>query len=121
MFRPSPRPCGRRDWPGDASRFRPPGDGHRVVHGGPDYVRPVLIDTTVLDVCQVIRTSHRCTSPTISRRSGSLWEIKPDVPQVACFDTGFHRGRAGAYRLLCPAARLLLSRVCALWLSMDLL
>ena len=34
-------------------------------------------------------------------------EIDPDLPQVACFDTAFHRGHAGAHRLLRAAARAL--------------
>ena len=36
--------------------------------------------------------SRRCISPTIWRRSARCWRALPDLPQVACFDTAFHRG-----------------------------
>ena len=35
---------------------------------------------------------RRCTSRTIWRRSAPFWPASPDLPQVACFDTAFHRG-----------------------------
>jgi len=40
--------------------------GHRVVHGGPDYDRPVLIDKNVLERLEGYAPSHRCINPTTS-------------------------------------------------------
>ena len=48
--------------------------GHRVVHGGPDFDRPVLIDAAILDRLAALRRRwRRCTSRTTSRRSASRW------------------------------------------------
>ena len=48
----------------------------------------------VLKELYVSLRSPRCTSRTISRRSKRSIERLPDVPQVACFDTSFHRGQS---------------------------
>lgn len=66
--------------------------GHRVVHGGPDFARPVLIDEDVL--ARLASFEHLAPL----HQPGNLvpirlaMEIDPGVPQVACFDTAFHRG-----------------------------
>jgi acetate kinase len=68
--------------------------GHRVVHGGPEFDRPVLIDAAVLDRLaryQVLAPLHQPNNLAPIRLA---MEINPDVPQVACFDTAFHRGHA---------------------------
>ena len=66
--------------------------GHRVVHGGPDYSEPVVIDDAVLDRLDTFPHSLRCTSPTISPPISAVRERQPKLLQVACFDTAFHRG-----------------------------
>ena len=83
-----------RDWLATARGFDLRAIGHRVVHGGPDYVRPVLIDTTVLDRLSSYQDLAPLHQPNNLAPIRLAMEIKPDVPQVACFDTGFHRGRA---------------------------
>ncbi|MDI7861985.1 acetate/propionate family kinase [Rhizobiaceae bacterium n13] len=66
--------------------------GHRVVHGGLDYSKPVLVDDAVLDKL----ASFIPLAPL--HQLGNLDPIReirkrsPDLPQVACFDTAFHRG-----------------------------
>ncbi len=67
--------------------------GHRVVHGGPDYDRPVLIDAAVLDRLAALRVA-RAAAPAEQPRADPAWcwTIAPEMPQVACFDTAFHRG-----------------------------
>ena len=76
--------------------------GHRVVHGGPDHAAPVLIDDAVLDRLTALTDLAPLHQP------GNLAPIRliraeaPDLPQVACFDTAFHRGHpdvADAYAL----------------------
>jgi len=66
--------------------------GHRVVHGGPDYDRPVLIDVKVLaDLERYVSLAplHQANNLAPIR---ALLARRPDLPQVACFDTAFHRG-----------------------------
>ncbi len=70
--------------------------GHRVVHGGPQFDSPVLIDDAVLDALEALvplaplHQPHNLTPIRLIRKA------MPDVPQVACFDTAFHRGHARA-------------------------
>ena len=66
--------------------------GHRVVHGGPDYSEPTVINDAVLDRLERSRRSLRCISRTISAPSARCCERQPQLLQVACFDTAFHRG-----------------------------
>ncbi|QND34589.1 acetate/propionate family kinase (plasmid) [Sinorhizobium meliloti] len=68
--------------------------GHRVVHGGPDYKRPVLIDAAVLDRLAGYQDLAPLHQPNNLAPIRLAMEINPDVPQVACFDTAFHRGHA---------------------------
>jgi len=68
--------------------------GHRVVHGGPDYTRPVLIDATVLDHLAGYQDLAPLHQPNNLAPIRLAMAINPDVPQVACFDTAFHRGHA---------------------------
>jgi acetate kinase len=68
--------------------------GHRVVHGGPDYDRPVIVDD------QVIERLERYVSLAPLHQPHNLAPIRsirarfPALPQVACFDTAFHRGHS---------------------------
>ncbi|MBP1886139.1 acetate/propionate family kinase [Sinorhizobium mexicanum] len=68
--------------------------GHRVVHGGPDYVRPALIDAGVLDRLASYQDLAPLHQPNNLAPIRMAMEINPGVPQVACFDTAFHRGHA---------------------------
>jgi len=69
------------------------GIGHRVVHGGLKYAQPVRMDSTVLkDLEQFIALAplHQPHNLTPIRL---MLERRPDLPQVACFDTAFHRAQ----------------------------
>jgi acetate kinase len=68
--------------------------GHRVVHGGPDFDRPVLIDEAVLDRLARYQTLAPLHQPNNLAPIRLAMEINAAVPQVACFDTAFHRGHA---------------------------
>lgn len=65
--------------------------GHRVVHGGTRYAAPVLVDDAVLGELErltplaPLHQSHNLTPIRALRR------VRPGVPQLACFDTAFHR------------------------------
>ena len=66
--------------------------GHRVVHGGPDYDRPVLIDDQVLARLERYVPLAPLHQPNNLSPIRSVRARMPDLPQVACFDTAFHRG-----------------------------
>jgi acetate kinase len=66
--------------------------GHRVVHGGPDFDRPVRIDAGVLEKLATYQEFAPLHQPNNLAPIRLAMEIDPSVPQVACFDTAFHRG-----------------------------
>jgi acetate kinase len=74
--------------------------GHRVVHGGQKYTEPQQITSEMIDEL------HRISSFDPEHLPGEIELIKavthhyPDVPQVACFDTAFHRSMPRVARLL---------------------
>ncbi len=79
--------------------------GHRVVHGGPTHAEPVLIDDAVLRRLE----SFVPLAPLHQLRNLDpirvLRQRRPDLPQVACFDTAFHRGQPEeSERLALPRA-----------------
>lgn len=68
------------------------GIGHRVVHGGPVYSAPVLVDDAVMKTLETfipLAPLHQLSNLDPIR---VLRQRRPDLPQVACFDTAFHRG-----------------------------
>ena len=65
--------------------------GHRVVHGGPDYDRPVLIDHGVVARLERLTALAPLHQPHNLSPIRSLLANFPALPQVACFDTAFHR------------------------------
>ncbi|MGB6400716.1 MAG: acetate kinase, partial [Bradyrhizobium sp.] len=66
--------------------------GHRVVHGGPDYDRPVRVDQNVLAQLEKYISLAPLHQPYNLAPIRSILARFPDRPQVACFDTAFHRG-----------------------------
>lgn len=65
--------------------------GHRVVHGGPDYARPVLIDHAVVTRLERYIPLAPLHQPHNLAPIKTLLHNFPTLPQVACFDTSFHR------------------------------
>jgi acetate kinase len=68
--------------------------GHRVVHGGPDYDRPVLVNEKMLADLERFVPLAPLHQPNNLAPIRVLLERFPDMPQVACFDTAFHRGHS---------------------------
>lgn len=68
--------------------------GHRVVHGGPDFDRAVLIDEDILNRLSRYQTLAPLHQPNNLAPIRLAMAIAPDAPQVACFDTAFHRHHA---------------------------
>lgn len=73
--------------------------GHRVVHGGTQFTRPVRIDAAVLaalDDLIPLAPNHQPQSVAAIR---AVAKHIPDLPQVACFDTAFHRDQPAVAQL----------------------
>jgi acetate kinase len=66
--------------------------GHRVVHGGPEYGTPVLIDDAVLAKLDRYVSLAPLHQPNNLAPIRTIRSRRPELPQVACFDTAFHRG-----------------------------
>jgi acetate kinase len=78
-------------WLRDELQSSPLAVGHRVVHGGPDYDRPVLIDHGVIARLERFTALAPLHQPHNLAPIRSLLANFPALPQVACFDTAFHR------------------------------
>lgn len=66
------------------------GIGHRIVHGGTQYVSPVVVDDEVqqdLDSLRQLAPLHLPFGLGVLRE---MRRVAPEVPNVACFDTAFH-------------------------------
>ncbi|HEM7877458.1 TPA: acetate/propionate family kinase [Burkholderia contaminans] len=73
---------------------------HRVVHGGARYVDPVVVDDAVLDALRTLTPLAPLHQPHSLDAIDALRDAFPDVPQVAVFDTAFHRTLPRAEQLL---------------------
>ena len=71
--------------------YRLLGIGHRVVHGGLDYTQPVRLDPQVLATLEQLVPLVPLHQPHNLAAVRLLLERRPELPQVACFDTSFHR------------------------------
>jgi acetate kinase len=67
------------------------GVGHRVVHGGLDYSAPVRVDASVLKALVQLVPLAPLHQPHTLSPIAALLERAPELPQVVCFDTAFHR------------------------------
>ena len=65
--------------------------GHRVVHGGTRLDKPVRIDANVLAELESLAVLAPAHQPAEIKLIRDMQAMLPDVPQVACFDTAFHR------------------------------
>jgi acetate kinase len=81
------------------------GFGHRVVHGGPALDAPVVVDAPTLARIAALEPLAPLHNPPAVAVLKALAGRFPDLPQVACFDTAFHRGHpAVADRFAIPDA-----------------
>ena len=72
--------------------FPPPvAVGHRVVHGGPDHTAPELVDAPLLDDLRRLVAFAPLHLPSAIQGIEAVTARFPGLPQVACFDTAFHR------------------------------
>jgi acetate kinase len=75
---------------GEMSEHRLAGVGHRVVHGGAAFARPVLVDSQVVEALGALTPLAPLHQPHNLTPIRLLLERRPELPQVACFDTAFH-------------------------------
>ena len=68
--------------------------GHRVVHGGPQYDQPVLVNDGVLAQLERFVPLAPLHQPNNLAPIHGIRKRFPQLPQVACFDTAFHRGHS---------------------------
>ena len=67
------------------------GVGHRVVHGGARFKGPTIVSREVLAELNELVPLAPLHQPYNLAAIEAVFERLPDVPQVACFDTSFHR------------------------------
>src|SRR5262245_40043633 len=80
------------------------GVGHRVVHGGREYTAPVRVDAETLKALERFIPLAPLHQPHNLSPIALLLERAPELPQVACFDTSFHRTNPDvALRFALPA------------------
>jgi acetate kinase len=82
------------DWLQETQKVQLVAVGHRVVHGGPDYDRPIVVDANVLKHLERLSPLAPLHQPNNLAPIRSLLTRRPDLLQVACFDTAFHRGHS---------------------------
>jgi acetate kinase len=70
--------------------------GHRVVHGGADFAAPMRIDDTTMAALERLVPLAPLHQPHNLAGIRAAAEHFPGVPQVACFDTAFHRTQSWA-------------------------
>lgn len=67
--------------------------GHRIVHGGIRHDRPVMLDTAMLAELRALSPFAPLHQPHNLDGVRAAMEAHPGVPQIACFDTAFHRNQ----------------------------
>lgn len=68
--------------------------GHRVVHGGPDFASPLRVDNALLAKLEALSALAPLHQPHNLAAIRAIAALAPHLPQVACFDTGFHHAMA---------------------------
>src|SRR4051812_4370111 len=74
--------------------------GHRVVHGGTKYAQPVVVTPEVIAELRALIPLAPLHQPYDVATIEAVAERLPRVPQVACFDTAFHRGMPAVAQLI---------------------
>lgn len=78
------------------------GVGHRVVHGGTEFAGPAKVTPDVITVLEGFSPLAPLHQPHNLRPIKAIAQNRPDIPQVACFDTAYHQTQphlAQAYAL----------------------
>ncbi|HKO98729.1 MAG TPA: acetate/propionate family kinase [Pyrinomonadaceae bacterium] len=76
------------------------GVGHRVVHGGSRFKGPTILDQQIVSELRELVPLAPLHQPYNLAAIDAVFERLPGVPQVACFDTSFHRGQPAVAELI---------------------
>ena len=76
---------------GELMEHRLVGVGHRIAHGGPEIARPVRVDEKIVKELEKFIPLAPLHQPHNLAPIRFLLGRAPQLPQVACFDTSFHR------------------------------
>lgn len=64
--------------------------GHRIVHGGQTFSEPVRLDEATIKALEALVPLAPLHQPHNLAPVRAIWRLRPALPQVGCFDTGFH-------------------------------
>ena len=64
--------------------------GHRVVHGGPEFTAPTIVNPAVEEELDKLADLAPLHNPPAVAAMRALDALRPELPTVACFDTAFH-------------------------------
>jgi acetate kinase len=76
------------------------GVGHRVVHGGAQFAGPIVVTPQVMDDLRKLIPLAPLHQPHNLAAIEAVSARLPGVPQVACFDTSFHRGQSEVAQII---------------------
>jgi acetate kinase len=76
------------------------GVGHRVVHGGPRHAGPSIVTPALIEELRELVPLAPLHQPYNLAPIEAIAKSQPGVPQVACFDTSFHRGHSAVAELV---------------------
>ncbi|RUX28194.1 acetate/propionate family kinase [Mesorhizobium sp. M7A.F.Ca.US.011.01.1.1] len=65
--------------------------GHRVVHGGSEFIEPVRLTPDIIDAIDRLTPLAPLHQPRSLAPVRAIAALQPDLPQVGCFDTAFHQ------------------------------
>jgi len=74
--------------------------GHRVVHGGQQFDSPVLVTPDIVRELKLLSPLAPLHQPFNLAAIDAVFDRLPGLPQVACFDTAFHRGHSAVAKLI---------------------
>jgi len=74
--------------------------GHRVVHGGPKFNLPTLVTPDIVRELKGLSPLAPLHQPFNLAAIDAVFDRLPGLPQVACFDTAFHRGHSAVAELI---------------------
>ncbi|KAF0814501.1 putative propionate kinase [Andreprevotia sp. IGB-42] len=84
-----------REWLGlHLGSLRLIGVGHRIVHGGTRFARPMRVTGSTVAALEALTPLAPLHQPYNVLPIKAVLQAMPDLPQVACFDTAFHRSQS---------------------------
>lgn len=73
--------------------------GHRIVHGGEEYTSPAVLDEATLGELKKLAPLAPLHQPYQIAAIEALTQQRPELSQIACFDTAFHRSQPAVAQL----------------------